>query len=170
MHEDISLPICSSYVKWLSKVTSRSFAYGTGLIDLFKNVKVISWGRADNEWRVPTKRNLVFSGLINNSFLQHHAATWRRSSSRLRRASVTSLIGNDKDNFESSTEQFKSHTCVIDGRSFVYMQNKSGDRMAPYGTPCVTKALWIATIQCVPFGLVQKGSFKTISLFYGMHQ
>ena len=106
-------------------------------IVLFKNFKDIFSGIAFSNCRDPTNINLVFSGLINNEFLQHHSATRRRSVSSLYLASDISSTGNDKDILESSTNEFKLHVCVTVGKSFVYMQKSSGDKVAPCGKPCV---------------------------------
>ena len=106
------------------------------MIVFLKNVRDISFGRVFNNWRVATKRNLVLTGLTGNSFSQHHAATWHRSFSRLCLASTTSSIEKDKRIIESSTKESKSQACVIDGKSFLYMKKRSGDRIAPCGTPC----------------------------------
>ena len=103
MHSDESLVICSLHA-------------------LFKKFKDISSDSELNNCRVLTNRNFVFSGLINNEFLQHHSATRRRSVSSLCLASDTSLMENDIDILESSTNEFKLHDCVTVGRSFVYMQ------------------------------------------------
>jgi hypothetical protein len=51
-------------------------------------------------------------------------------------ASTTSSIEKDKRIIESSTKESKSQACVIDGKSFLYMKKRSGDRIAPCGTPC----------------------------------
>jgi hypothetical protein len=46
----------------------------TGTIVLFKKFKDISSDSKFSNCRVPTISNLVFSGLINNEFLQHAPA------------------------------------------------------------------------------------------------
>ena len=94
----------------------------TGAIVLFKKFKEIFSGNKFSNCRVPTSKNLVFSGLIRSEFLQHHSATRRRSVSSLCLASDISSTENDKDNLESSTNEFRLHVCVTVGRSFVYMQ------------------------------------------------
>ena len=108
----------------------------TGSQNYLKNSKTSSDSKFSN-CRVPTNKNLVFSGLINDEFLQHHSATRRRSISSLCLASDTSLTENDRDVLESSTNEFRSHDCVTVGRSFVYMQKSNGDKIAPCGTPWV---------------------------------
>ena len=109
----------------------------TGMIVLFKKFKDISSDSKFSNCRVPTNKNLVFSGLMNNEFLQHHSATRRRAVSSLCLASDTCLIENDRDILESSTNKFRSHDCVTVGRSFVYMQKSNGDKIAPCGTSWV---------------------------------
>ena len=137
MHSDESWVVCSLYVKLRSRIIPRSLMEVTGTIVLFKKFKDISSDSEFSNFRVPTNRNLVFSGLNNNEFLQHHSATRRRSVSSLCLASDTSLTENDRDNLESSTNEFRSHDCVTVGRSFVYMQKSNGDKIAPCGTPWV---------------------------------
>ena len=66
---------CSLYVKLRSRIIPRSLMEETGTIVLFKKFKDISSDSKFSNCRVPTNRNLVFSGLINNEFLQHHSAT-----------------------------------------------------------------------------------------------
>jgi hypothetical protein len=127
--------ICQVAVQDYSKVALEV----TGTIVLFKKFKDISSDSKFSNCRVPTNRNLVFLGLINNEFLQHHSATRRRSVSSLCLASDTSLTENDRDILESSTNEFRSHDYVTVGRSFVYMQKSNGDncKIAPCGTPWV---------------------------------
>ena len=71
------------------------------------------------------------------NFYNTHSATKRMSVSCLYLASDISSTGNDKDILELSTNEFKSHVCVTVGRSFVYIQKSSGDKIAPCGKPCV---------------------------------
>ena len=60
-------------------VYSYSFIKVAGTIVLFKNFKNIFSGIDFSNCRDPTRINMVYSGLINNEFLQYHSATKRRS-------------------------------------------------------------------------------------------
>ena len=124
MHSDESQVICSLYVKLQLRIIPRSLMEVTGTIVLFKKFEDMSSDSEFNNCRVPTNKNFVFSGLINSEVLQHHSATKRRSVSSLCLASDTSLIENDIDILESSTNEFRSHYCVTVGRLFVYMQKE----------------------------------------------
>ena len=138
----------------------------TGTIVLFKKFfkkfKDMSSDSEFNNYRVPTNRNFVFSGLINNEFLQHHSATRRRSVSSLYLASDTSLIENDIDILESSTNEFILLECVTVGKSFVCMQKSNGDKIAPCGAPEVIGRAADEDDQCGLFENVRLDSFKTI--------
>ena len=129
------LPTCLSNVRWRSKVTPRSFAYGTGRRGFFKNGSGMSIASVFNNWRVPTSKNFVFSGLINNSFSQHLVATLLRSVSRWCFVSTASSIRNHSKIFESSTKESKLETCTIEGRSLVYREKRIGNRIVPCGIP-----------------------------------
>ena len=64
MHSDESWVVCSLYVKLRSRIIPRSLMEVTGTIVLFKKFKDISSDSEFSNFRVPTNRNLVFSGLI----------------------------------------------------------------------------------------------------------
>ena len=116
-----------NYVKLQSRITiPRSLMEVTGTIVLFKKFKDMSSDSEFNNCRVPTNKNFVFLGLINSEFLQHHSATRRRSVSSLCLASDTSLIENDIDILDSSTNEFKSH-----GR--LYICKKAMGKNSPLG-------------------------------------
>ena len=129
--------ICSLYVKCESRITPRSFALNTGLISLPRNERVIDEGSFFNSWGVPIRRNLVFSGLISNSLVEHHLATRRRSSSRFALAEMVSLMEKDRKTLESSTYDSREVLRGDSGRSFMYMQKSKGESIAPCGTPWV---------------------------------
>ena len=63
----------------------------------------------------------------------HHLAKLRRSSSSFRTAESISDRGNDRNTFESSTYDSRQHVWGANGRSFKYMQNNSGESIAPWG-------------------------------------
>jgi hypothetical protein len=64
-------------------------------------------------------KNFVFSGLISSLFRKHQVATSLRSFSMLLLAVDASLIANDMNDLESSTNDSKLDTWGIWGRSSV---------------------------------------------------
>ena len=103
LHAAVSSFIWSSSVKLQSSVTPRSLAVETGVINLPRKNKDISWGSFCNMWRVAIRKNLVLSAMINKLFVQHQAATRNKSFSIFWLAEVESLIEKDKRILESST-------------------------------------------------------------------
>ena len=82
----------SSYVRLQSIVTPRFFA------DLDDVISLLSSICGD-----PRPRSFVLFGLMSRLFLQHHAATFWRSSVSRSAAKVASHTGNERYNSESST-------------------------------------------------------------------
>ena len=117
MHSDESWVICSLYVKLRSRIIPRSLMEVTGTIVLFKKFKDISSDSKFSNCRVPTNRNLVFSGLINNEFLQHHSATRRRSVSSLCLASDTSLTEISWNRQQTSSDHMIAS--LLEGRLYI---------------------------------------------------
>ena len=86
--------------------------------------------------------------MISSLFRKHQVAT----SLRLFQfymlfllAVEASLIANDMNNLESSTNDSKLDTWGIRGRSSVQMQNSNGDNSAPCGTPWVIESVYTDT-------------------------
>ena len=139
---ETSCLICSLYVKCESRTTPRSFALNTGIISLPSSMTLSFLGSLFNNWGVPIRRNLVFSGLISNSLAEHHLATRQRSSSRFALVKMVSLMEKDRKTLESSTYDSSELLCGDSGRSFRYMRKNKGESIAPcgraflWGRPC----------------------------------
>ena len=118
IQEDTTLEICQSYVRWESRVTSKSFADAIGSKDLSRKDTT---GEEENlllSCLVAMSINLVLSGFINSWFSQHQAATRSRSCSRFAIAVSTSGKEKDRKTLESSTYDSRPHTWGVQGRSF----------------------------------------------------
>ena len=103
IQEDTTLEIWQSYVRWESRVTSKSFADAIGSKDLSRKDTT---GEEENlllSCLVAMSINLVLSGFINSWFSQHQAVT--RSGSCSRFAIAVSTPGKEKDR---KTLEFKT--------------------------------------------------------------
>ncbi len=106
-------------------------------MSLPRNESDIGEGIFFNNWGVPIRRNLVFSGFISSWFVKHHFATRERSSSSFVLAVVVSLMGKDRKTFESSAYDSRELLHGDSGRSFKYILKSKGESIAPCGTPGV---------------------------------
>ena len=137
IQEDTTLEIWQSYVRWESRVTSKSFADATGSKDLSRKDTT---GEEENllSCLVAMSINLVLSGFILTA--DFHSTKLRRAvglvlglqSLCLRQVKkMTGRPWNRRHMIQDHTlEACKANRLDI-------MQNSNGERIAPWGTPWV---------------------------------
>ena len=135
----VILLIWACHLSWSSSITPRWRCSETCSITCEFSMRrrggILRWCF----WRVATTILLVFSGLSNIVFAEHHSVTSWILGCRL--AFIAAMLFPDAERDESNSNMSQSTSVdeILNGRSFIEILKRRGPRTDPSGTPTSTE-------------------------------